>query len=821
MANTNALEVAVDFNTKEAEIQMKRMANSLKLLEFNANQALEHISNSSTQTGICFSQLATSVASIGVVFSQVKSVVSSIANSYVSFTDTLSKMSQRTGISAEALGGLKFAAEQSGASFEILTDGLKTFQQKLANAQNGDNKLGLEPSGSTEDALMAFADKIKNMTSQTQQVKAATEAFGDAGYKLLPMLQEGRNGIQALKDEAQRLGLTLDEAAIQEGVKLTDATNRMKQSFASVQNQIISGLAPSMTAFFNQLASIAASITSVVSKCPVFVSNLGKLTMAFLAVAGVLKTLPVILTAITAHPFVAVIAGLAVGLSALNSALSSTDKEFQAVSNSMSQQRERTDELIAADKQRIERLKELQRISEEGALNNEEVEEATTLVGELTSKYGDLGIEIDETTGKISGMTNATKKLHEQMTAQRKGALEKEKIELNANIESVQTQIDNIKNRKYSVLGILFGASAQDQEKLKELFKELEKYQALKRTVNKELNSLDAGVANVEPNSGGKTPSQIRTEANAKKQLASSAVSVADYGKSAMQKELDKLDAETTAYKKNYFSAYGESAPDINDPLTRKWYEQRKGQDQSRWSQSQRAFFASLQFQDVQEQKRADIEKKYADQEAQERQRQEQRRAELMAKGEDNTDKSVATAKNKVKKLQETIDAKYLNDVNAGNDNRTIAMLEEELKAAQVELARTVATVSGKARKEAETQFNKELQEYKQLKRSGASSDELETKWKQVEQAEVEFKKQDNEYTKAIGEIKASREASANNQIELARENFESASRGTFNAWEVGSIGNTTAKEQLVTLKNMLNELIELRKNAEEGGIFA
>ena len=192
-----------------------------------------------------------------------------------------------------------------------------------------------------------------------------------------------------------------------------------------------------------------------------------------------------------------------------------------------------------------------------------------------------------------------------------------------------------------------------------------------------------------------------------------------------------------------------------------------------------------------------------------------------MAKGEDNTDKSVATAKNKVKKLQETIDAKYLNDENAGNDNRTIAMLEEELKAAQVELARTVATVSGKARKEAETQFNKELQEYKQLKRSGASSDELETKWKQVEQAEVEFKKQDNEYTKAIGEIKASQEAAANNQIDQAKQNFEIASQGTFSAWETGSIGNSTAKEQLITMKKMLDELIGINKNTEEGAVTA
>ena len=78
---------------------------------------------------------------------------------------------------------------------------------------------------------------------------------------------------------------------------------------------------------------------------------------------------------------------------------------------------------LHADTQRVARLKELAELSEKETLNNGEMEEANRLIKTLTEKYGDLGISIDATTGKIVGMTSATKKMSEAQKAVLQAAL--------------------------------------------------------------------------------------------------------------------------------------------------------------------------------------------------------------------------------------------------------------------------------------------------------------------------------------------------------------------------------------------------------------
>ncbi len=51
--------------------------------------------------------------------------ISGAVNSFIALGDQISKTSQRIGMSVETLGGLKFAAEQCGANFEILTEGIR------------------------------------------------------------------------------------------------------------------------------------------------------------------------------------------------------------------------------------------------------------------------------------------------------------------------------------------------------------------------------------------------------------------------------------------------------------------------------------------------------------------------------------------------------------------------------------------------------------------------------------------------------------------------------------------------------------------------
>ena len=75
-------------------------------------------------------------------------------------------------------------------------------------------------------------------------------------------------------------------------------------------------------------------------------------------------------------------------------------------------------------------LKQLEQYSSRESLSNTNKAEAKKIIGELTKAYGDLGIKLDETTGKLTGVDSAMIKKAEKDKSQRIKALEAELREI-------------------------------------------------------------------------------------------------------------------------------------------------------------------------------------------------------------------------------------------------------------------------------------------------------------------------------------------------------------------------------------------------------
>ena len=115
--NNNSINIEVLADTGKAEVTLQQFQKTLQTITNNYSQTTQKFTSNYHQTtnnilqlsenaqhGI--SRLVASIADLGFAFSHFKAIVSTVANSYMAFTDTLSKMSQRTGIAAESLGGL-------------------------------------------------------------------------------------------------------------------------------------------------------------------------------------------------------------------------------------------------------------------------------------------------------------------------------------------------------------------------------------------------------------------------------------------------------------------------------------------------------------------------------------------------------------------------------------------------------------------------------------------------------------------------------------------------------------------------------------------
>jgi hypothetical protein len=149
--------------------------------------------------------------------------------------DGIGKMADRLGLSTTAVQAYQYAAGLAGVSSEQFEAAIRKLNQQIGN--------GTLRYQDTESALEAIAEQIQATSSGTERARIATEAFGRAGIQLIPMLQGGADGLRAAREEAERLGLVLDEKTIRQAEALNDEMSRLMQvAQRNFQQGLLGGL---------------------------------------------------------------------------------------------------------------------------------------------------------------------------------------------------------------------------------------------------------------------------------------------------------------------------------------------------------------------------------------------------------------------------------------------------------------------------------------------------------------------------------------------------------------------------------------------------
>lgn len=174
------------------------------------------------------------------------------AKSTASATDVIDKASIRMGIDAEEYQKLSHAAELSGVSMSTMEKAAKELQASGSDL-------------SFDDAL----DQIMSITDESERAAAAAEMFGDkAAYDMAPLLQSGAEGLAAMKQEAEAMGIVLSNDTVKSGAAMNDAFTKIEESVSSVKNQIGAQFMPMLTAAIDwiveHLPEIQATVNQVI-----------------------------------------------------------------------------------------------------------------------------------------------------------------------------------------------------------------------------------------------------------------------------------------------------------------------------------------------------------------------------------------------------------------------------------------------------------------------------------------------------------------------------------------------------------------------------
>ena len=217
-----------------------------------------------------FAAMGAGIAGLGAAM--MAPLVSSI-HVFAEYGEHIAKIATKTGMSADTLSGLAYAAKQSNVNVGALTGAVKA----------------LRKSGLTADDFLPAVDAISQIPDANDRATAAMKKFGRSGMELLPMIENGSAEIKRMMEEARTLGLIMGSPAKENAEKLSAAFKRMDSASEALKLHIGAALAPMFTELADRFVDVVIFAKDWIDQNPELVQSFARCAVAVTA-AGVAMT---------------------------------------------------------------------------------------------------------------------------------------------------------------------------------------------------------------------------------------------------------------------------------------------------------------------------------------------------------------------------------------------------------------------------------------------------------------------------------------------------------------------------------------------------
>lgn len=210
--------------------------------------------------------------------------------------DEISDAMNVTGLSSDFLQTLQFGAADAGVNFNALVGSLTKFNNVLAKtAANGGKIVGLDAKQllamKPDERIKAVVDAIDGIPDPALRAKAAMDAFGKAGAKLLPAFAGGAKALNEAMADMKDRGLIMSD----EDRQLAASAEGAFLSLSLVLSRISQLVAAAVTPAFLQVMSVLQSAAEAVAT---FIDNNRTLVMWITGGIAVIGALGLVLMAL-------------------------------------------------------------------------------------------------------------------------------------------------------------------------------------------------------------------------------------------------------------------------------------------------------------------------------------------------------------------------------------------------------------------------------------------------------------------------------------------------------------------------------------------
>lgn len=169
--------------------------------------------------------------------------------------DEMARRAEALGIVTNELIGLRHAAQMAGMEWTSFLDSLKTFRSHMGKAiaavgeqKSAFAKLGLDPASMSKmglvDAVGQFADALNRVPDAATRMALAQQVFEETGYRIIPLLNKGSEGIQQMVKDAERLGLTVSDVDLEQMRAAKESLDEMSAAWQGMKREATIASAP-------------------------------------------------------------------------------------------------------------------------------------------------------------------------------------------------------------------------------------------------------------------------------------------------------------------------------------------------------------------------------------------------------------------------------------------------------------------------------------------------------------------------------------------------------------------------------------------------
>lgn len=228
---------------QEARREVDDLSTQINKSGAAANDASGHLAGMRIAT----LSVASAAAVAGLAVSAYAAHQVKLASAYADTAEKLATLAERTGIETRELAQLNAVAMTNDTTVERLAQGLKNLSVKQLEANSGNQQaialfkaLGVEYEDgtgklrNTRDVLDDVATKFAGMENGAGKNAVAAKLLGRGlGEELIPYLNQGADALKKAREEADKLGITLDADAARAVKEMRDNMKLLELSAQS------------------------------------------------------------------------------------------------------------------------------------------------------------------------------------------------------------------------------------------------------------------------------------------------------------------------------------------------------------------------------------------------------------------------------------------------------------------------------------------------------------------------------------------------------------------------------------------------------------